>query len=110
MSHLAYTVAPHWHDGAIILDVWIKPQSKTTAWGAFLETDVAQIKIAAPPVDGKANAALRGFLAQEFGVSISAVELLRGQTSRHKRLKINRPTRIPTCLTPWLSSVNPPSN
>ena len=45
---------------------------------------VLRVKIAAPPVDGKANAALRGFLAEHFGVAKSKVVLEKGDSSRIK--------------------------
>ena len=45
---------------------------------------VLRVKIAAPPVDGKANAALRDFLAERFGLPKSKVSLEKGDTSRIK--------------------------
>lgn len=45
---------------------------------------VLRVKIAAPPVDGKANAALRGFLAECFGLPKSKVTLEKGDSSRIK--------------------------
>ena len=49
---------------------------------------VLRVKIAAPPVEGKANAALREFLAKQFGLSKSEVLLEKGDTSRIKTFKI----------------------
>lgn len=48
-----------------------------------------KIRIAAPPVDGKANTELIEFLAATFGVARSQVELLSGETSRNKRVRIH---------------------
>ena len=45
---------------------------------------VPRVKIAAPPVDGKANAALRDLLAKYFGLSKSQVQLDKGESSRVK--------------------------
>ncbi len=47
-----------------------------------------KIALAAPPVDGKANAALAKFLAKSLGVSKSSVSLVSGETMRDKRLRI----------------------
>lgn len=47
-----------------------------------------KIALAAPPVDGEANAALIEFLSDELGVRKSDVSLLDGETSRRKRLAI----------------------
>jgi len=54
-----------------------------------------KIRLAAPPVDGKANAELLRFLAAAFAVPLRAVTLLRGETSRQKTVKIMRPALRP---------------
>jgi uncharacterized protein (TIGR00251 family) len=47
-----------------------------------------KIRIAAPPVDGRANAALAEFLAKELGLDRSGIELLSGDKSRNKRFRL----------------------
>jgi uncharacterized protein len=47
-----------------------------------------KIQLAAPPVDGEANAALVELVAERVGIKKSAVTLLDGQTGRRKRLNI----------------------
>ena len=47
------------------------------------------MRLASPPVDGRANEELVRWLAKELGVPRSAVTLLRGQTSRSKQLRID---------------------
>lgn len=47
-----------------------------------------KLKIAAPPVDNKANLHLLDWLAARLGVSKSAVRLVRGETSRQKTVAI----------------------
>jgi uncharacterized protein (TIGR00251 family) len=42
------------------------------------------VRVTAPPVDGKANAALCAFVARVVGISTSSVRVVRGQTSRDK--------------------------
>jgi len=46
--------------------------------------DCLKIRLAAPPVDGKANAVLLAWLADCFGVGKRAVVLQSGDKSRHK--------------------------
>ena len=46
------------------------------------------IRVTAPPVDGKANAALCAFIARAAGVSTSVVSVVRGQTSRDKVVRV----------------------
>ena len=47
-----------------------------------------KIRIAAPPVDGKANAACIAFLAQAAGVPKRAVVIVRGERAREKTVRI----------------------
>ena len=71
----------------IILNLHIQPNAKKSAFaGEF--GDSLKIRLAAPPVDGKANAALIAFLSQELNLPKSAFEIVSGETSRQKRLKI----------------------
>ena len=71
----------------IILNLHIQPNAKKSAFaGEF--GDSLKIRLAAPPVDGKANAALIAFLSQALKIPKSAFEILSGETSRQKRLKI----------------------
>ena len=74
-------------DGRLLLTLHIQPGAKKTEV-CGLHGDALKIRLAAPPVDGKANAALLAFLAKTCGVPKSAVELISGDTSRAKRVKI----------------------
>ncbi|MHA7631969.1 DUF167 domain-containing protein [Corallococcus sp. M7] len=47
-----------------------------------------KIQLAAPPVDGEANAALVEFIAKTLGVPRRQVTLVAGDTSRRKRLRV----------------------
>jgi uncharacterized protein (TIGR00251 family) len=51
------------------------------------------IRLSAPPVDGKANAALCVFVAKLAGVPRSSVEIVRGQTSRDKIVRVEGVTQ-----------------
>ncbi len=51
--------------------------------------DALKIRLAAPPVDGKANTALLEFVAERLGVAKSAVTLKSGQTSRRKVVEVS---------------------
>jgi len=74
-------------DGALVLCLHVQPGAKTTAF-AGRHGDAMKLRLAAPPVDGKANAALCAFLADFCGVAKSAVSLLSGQSSRAKRVRV----------------------
>ena len=47
------------------------------------------IRVTAPPVDGKANAALCAFVARAAGVPPSRVSVVRGQTARDKVVRVD---------------------
>ena len=51
--------------------------------------EAVKIKLRAPPVDGRANEALIGFLAERLDLPKRAFTLERGDTSRQKLLRID---------------------
>lgn len=58
--------------------------------------DALKVSVKAPPVKGRANRALRDFLADHLGVPVDAVEILSGHTSRHKIVRVAwvRPSQV----------------
>lgn len=74
-------------DGRLTLTLHIQPGAKKTEF-AGLHGDALKIRLAAPPVDGKANEALIRFVAETLGLPKSAVHLKSGQTSRRKVLEV----------------------
>jgi uncharacterized protein (TIGR00251 family) len=71
----------------VTLAVRAQPGAKKTAIvGLYGEGATAQLKIAvhAPPIEGRANAALLAFLAETFDLPKNAVELIGGELSRSK--------------------------
>ena len=79
---------------ALVLTLHVQPGAKRTEV-AGVHGDALKIRLAAPPVDGKANAALLRFLADAFGVPQRAVTLVRGETSRQKTVRIAAPRARP---------------
>jgi uncharacterized protein (TIGR00251 family) len=75
-------------DGRITLTLHIQPGAKNTEF-AGLHGDALKIRLAAPPVDGKANEALVKFIAETLGLPKSAVLLKSGQTSRRKVVEVS---------------------
>ncbi|WP_251198345.1 DUF167 domain-containing protein [Anaerotardibacter muris] len=61
-----------------------------------------QACVTAPPDNGKANKALCKLVASELGIAKSKVEVVQGQTSRHKRLAI---AAEPAVVDSWLASL-----
>jgi uncharacterized protein (TIGR00251 family) len=60
------------------------PRNEIAGWLG----DALKVKLNAPPIEGRANDALVGFLAEELGLPRRAVTLERGDTSRHKLVRV----------------------
>ena len=75
-------------EGGVILRLHIQPGAKKTEV-VGLHGDALKIRLAASPVDGKANACLIAFLADQLGVAKAAISLVSGDTSRAKRVRID---------------------
>jgi uncharacterized protein len=87
-----------WEGDDLLLSLRVQPRAKRDAVGEP-QGEQLKVRIAAPPVEGKANAHLRRFLAEVFGVPLSRVELLGGEQARAKRLRIRAPTRLPSLIS-----------
>lgn len=55
---------------------------------AGLHGGALKVRLTAPPVEGKANAALERFLAQVFGLRRGQVRVVAGHTSRQKTVVV----------------------
>lgn len=73
--------------GAVRLAVQIQANARKTEVVGVLD-DALKIKLAAQPVEGKANEALVKWLAATLGVSRSSVTLTHGQTNKRKLLEV----------------------
>ena len=71
----------------VILRLHVQPGAKQTGI-AGLHGDALKLRLAAAPVDGKANACLIGFLAERLGVPRASVEVIAGAASRAKRVRV----------------------
>ncbi len=74
-------------DGAVRVEVHAKPRaSKSRVVG--VRDGALDVAIAAPPVDGAANAELVATLAKALAVPKSAIAIVRGETGRAKLLAL----------------------
>ena len=74
-------------DGAAIFSVRVAPRaSRSEVVGIY--DGALKVRIASPPVDGAANAELIRLLAKKFGVAKTDVEIVSGETSKNKRVRI----------------------
>jgi uncharacterized protein (TIGR00251 family) len=70
-----------------VITLHVQPGAKKTEV-AGLHGEALKIRLAAPPVDGKANDCLVAFLAKRLGVPKSRVALIAGDSSRSKRVRV----------------------
>ena len=75
-------------DGCVSFKVCVVPRSsKSEIVGEHYRA--LKVKLAAPPVEGAANAELIKVLAKHFGVSRGDIQIVGGATSKNKRIKID---------------------
>ncbi|MFH2134118.1 MAG: DUF167 domain-containing protein [Pseudomonadota bacterium] len=84
----------------LTLTLHVQPGAKRSEV-AGLHGEALKIRLAAPPIEGRANAALCKFIAEIFGVTQRQVELKQGAQSRHKVVAISGSSVDPeSCLKP----------
>jgi uncharacterized protein len=71
----------------VILELHVQPGASRSEF-AGEHGGRLKVRLAAPPVDGKANAELIDFLARHYGVAKRNVRITAGVTSRRKRVEI----------------------
>lgn len=80
-------------DDIVTLTLHVQPGAKHSEV-AGLHGEALKIRLAAPPVEGRANKALLKFIADLFEVPVRQVELKQGGQSRHKVVAISG-SRVP---------------
>ena len=81
----------------LVLEVRVQPRAARSEFaGAFGER--LRIRLQAPPVDGRANAALIMFLADAFEVPRARVGIEHGLSGRDKRVRIRHAGPVPSQL------------
>lgn len=69
--------------GGVYIAIKLQPRASKTLIGAAVGSEL-KISVSAPPVDAAANQALVDLLAKELDFPRSTIQIVRGQTSRHK--------------------------
>ena len=77
----------HTDGEALILSIHAQPGARQTLIQG-LHGDALKIRVAAPPLDGRANDEIRRFLANVLQVSLRDVTLMSGEKSRGKKFRI----------------------
>jgi uncharacterized protein len=84
-----------WDGDALILQVRVQPGASRDEFAGPYGEHQYRLRIAAPPLEGRANLQLRRFLAKTFGVAKSGVAIVGGKHGRDKVIRISRPSRAP---------------
>ncbi|MBC8167331.1 MAG: DUF167 domain-containing protein, partial [Bryobacteraceae bacterium] len=69
--------------------VKVIPKSSKDEVTGLLDDGSLRLKVTAAPVKGKANSAVCELLAEQFNVPKRNVEVLRGETSHIKQIRVN---------------------
>jgi hypothetical protein len=86
------------HGDAVWLAISVSPNARRTQVEG-LHDGALRVRLAAPPVDGKANELLLAWLAGELDLPRRALRLVRGETARRKWLAVDAPQER---LVQWL--------
>ena len=85
----------------VLLQLSVMPNAKRTEADG-LHDGALRVRLAAPPIGGRANEALVAWLAKQLGVPRRDVVVLRGESSRRKQVAIAVSLEAASA---WLSSV-----
>lgn len=86
-----------WQGDTLMLLCHLQPNARSSEF-AGEHGGRLKIRIHAPAVEGRANAELIAFLAQQFGVAKQAVSIAAGAGSRQKTVAIAAPAQLPPAL------------
>jgi uncharacterized protein (TIGR00251 family) len=81
------TFAVRQAEGAITFDVQVVPRASGERIGPVVG-DRLKVQLTAPPVEGAANEALCAALGKALGVGRARVEIVRGEGSRRKTVRV----------------------
>lgn len=75
----------------ITVDILVQPRASRAKIGPMHDGRI-KVAVTAPPVDGEANAAVIELFAKRLGIAKGCVEVIAGQSSRRKTLRIAQAT------------------
>jgi len=67
---------------------YVQPNAKNSEVVQWIDEDTIKIKIAAPPIEGRANKELLCFLSRTLKIPKSSIEIIRGLQTRIKQVEI----------------------
>lgn len=91
-----------WDGETLVLNILGQPSAKQDAIGK-VKGDQLKVSVTAAPVAGRATDHMVRFLAEEFGVSFSDIEVVFGRFNVNKQLRIKLPRNLPAVISKHLS-------
>ena len=76
------------NDDVFQIRVRVIPRAKKDQISGFMQDGTLKVRIARPPIDGRANQALIKFLSASLGIQRDQISITSGTSSRNKTLEI----------------------
>ena len=91
------------------LTLRVTPRARKTEFAGVLEDGILRVRVAAPPVEGKANAELLSFLAKVLGVRKNRIEIIAGQRGLDKIVSVLdlSAEEVQASISAWLAAQAP---
>lgn len=86
-----------WDGEVLVLNILGKPAASRDAIGKIKGTQL-KVSVTATPAAGRATDHMLRFLAPQFGVPVSAIEVVFGRENVNKQLRIRAPSLVPETL------------
>lgn len=83
-----------WDGDVLVVNILGKPGAKRDAIGEPLGNQL-RVSVKAPPINGRATDSMVRFLASQFGVRESDIEVVYGREHVNKQLRIRAPRTLP---------------
>jgi hypothetical protein len=93
-----------WDGETLVLNILGKPAANRDAIGKVKGKQL-KVSVSATPVAGRATDHMVRFLAQEFGVAISDIQVVFGRFNVNKQLRIKSPKKLPSVISKHLSQI-----
>jgi len=91
------------------LTLRVTPRARKSEFAGILEDGILRVRVAAPPVEGKANTELLTFLAKVLGVRKNRLEIIAGQRGLDKIVSVLdlSAEEVQSRIQAWLSALEP---
>ncbi len=75
-------------DGSLLLSLHVQPRARKNEITGIHDKAI-KLRLTAPPVDGRANKAVRAFIAEKLGIPRASVMIKSGNKSREKQILLH---------------------